>query len=491
MQKFKEVILSVLPITVIVLIAGLTIFRLDAVVMIRFALGALFIIIGLTIFLLGVDIGISPVGVHMGLSLPKSNKIWIVAVGGLFLGFFICIAEPDLNILAGQVEAVTSGLISKVLILVVVSVGMGVMLSLGLLRIVFNIPLYKVLTVTYLIILVFSFFSSSEFLAIAFDSSGATTGALAVPFILAVALGISSMKKDSKASEKDSFGLVGITSTGAILGVLILNAVTKTGNMTGRLAVGAYQNDSLMAPFLMKLPSVTKESIIALLPMFIIFIVLNLISFKLPKRQTHRILMGFIYATVGLIIFLTGVNAGFMDVGTEIGYKLAALENKQYLVIAGFILGFVTILAEPAVHVLTLQIEEVTSGYIKKSVVLTSLSIGVAFAVALSMIRIIVPGVHLWHYLLPGYIISIALTFITPKLFVGIAFDSGGVASGPMTATFILAFAQGAAQSIDTADVLADGFGMIAMVAMMPIIALQILGILYKIKSRKAGVRDG
>jgi hypothetical protein len=365
------------------------------------------------------------------------------------------------------------------------------MLSLGLLRIVFNIPLYKVLTVTYLIILVFSFFSSSEFLAIAFDSSGATTGALAVPFILAVALGISSMKKDSKASEKDSFGLVGITSTGAILGVLILNAVTKTGNMTGRLAVGAYQNDSLMAPFLMKLPSVTKESIIALLPMFIIFIVFNLISFKLPKRQTHRILMGFIYAAVGLIIFLTGVNAGFMDVGTEIGYKLAALENKQYLVIAGFILGFVTILAEPAVHVLTLQIEEVTSGYIKKSVVLTSLSIGVAFAVALSMIRIIVPGVHLWHYLLPGYIISIALTFITPKLFVGIAFDSGGVASGPMTATFILAFAQGAAQSIDTADVLADGFGMIAMVAMMPIIALQILGILYKIKSRKAGVRDG
>jgi hypothetical protein len=491
MQKFKEVILSVLPITVIVLIAGLTIFRLDAVVMIRFVLGALFIISGLTIFLLGVDIGISPVGVHMGLSLPKSNKIWIVAVGGLFLGFFICIAEPDLNILAGQVEAVTSGLISKVLILVVVSVGMGIMLSLGLMRIVYNIPLYKVLAVTYLVILVLSFFSSSEFLAIAFDSSGATTGALAVPFMLALALGISSVKKDSKASEKDSFGLVGITSTGAILGVLILNAVIKTDKMTGRLAVGAYTNDSLMAPFLMKLPSVIQESIIALLPMFIIFIVFNLISFKLPKRQTHKIFMGFIYAAVGLIIFLTGVNAGFMDVGTEIGYRLASLESKQYLVIAGFILGFVTILAEPAVHVLTLQIEEVTSGYIKKSVVLASLSIGVAFAVALSMIRIIVPGVHLWHYLLPGYIISIALTFITPKLFVGIAFDSGGVASGPMTATFILAFAQGAAQSIDTADVLADGFGMIAMVAMMPIIALQILGILYKIKSRKAGVKDG
>lgn len=490
-EKFKEVIFSVLPITLIVLIASLTIFDIEAVVIMRFVLGALLIIVGLTIFLLGVDIGISPVGVNMGLSLPKTNKIWIVAVGGLLLGFFICIAEPDLNILAGQVEMVTSGLISKTVILLVVSIGMGVMLSLGLMRIVYNIPLYKVLTVTYFIILVLSFFSSSEFLAIAFDSSGATTGALAVPFMLALALGISSVKKDSRASEKDSFGLVGITSTGAILGVLIMNAIAKTDKMAGTLSIGAYQDSSIIAPFLMKLPSAAKESIVALLPLFIIFLVFNRISFKLPIRQTHRILMGFIYAAIGLIIFLTGVNAGFMDVGTEIGYRLAALENKQFLVIAGFILGLVTILAEPAVHVLTLQIEEVTSGYIKKSVVLASLSIGVAFAVALSMIRIIVPGVQLWHYLLPGYIISIGLTFITPKLFVGIAFDSGGVASGPMTATFILAFAQGAAQAIDTADVLVDGFGMIAMVALMPIIALQILGILYKMKSRKAGVEDG
>ncbi len=490
-EKFKEVIFSVLPITLIVLIASLTIFDIEAVLIVRFILGAIFIIVGLTIFLLGVDIGISPVGVNMGLSLPKPNKVWIIAVGGLLLGFFICIAEPDLNILAGQVEMVTSGLISKVAILLVVSLGMGVMLSLGLVRIVFNIPLYKVLTVTYLVILVLSFFSTPEFLAIAFDSSGATTGALAVPFMLALALGISSVKKDSRASEKDSFGLVGITSTGAILGVLLMNAITKTDKMTGSLAIGAYQDSSVIAPFLRKLPYVTKESIIALLPLFIIFIVFNRISFRLPRRQTHRILMGFIYAAIGLILFLTGVNAGFMDVGTEIGYRLAAMEDKQYLVIAGFILGFVAILAEPAVHVLTLQIEEVTSGYIKRSVVLASLSLGVAFAVALSMIRIIIPGVQLWHYILPGYIISIALTYFTPKLFVGIAFDSGGVASGPMTATFILAFAQGAAQSIDTADVLVDGFGMIAMVALMPIIALQVVGLLYKMKSRKAGVKGG
>jgi hypothetical protein len=236
------------------------------------------------------------------------------------------------------------------------------------------------------------------------------------------------------------------------------------------------------------IPGLASESFIAILPLLVISFVSQKISFKLDKRAFSKILKGFIYTFIGLLIFLVGVNAGFMDVGIAVGFSLASLENKWYLIIIAFIIGFVTILAEPAVYVLTHQIEEVTGGYVKRKAVLISLSIGVGFAVALSVIRIIVPEIQLWHYLLPGYIIAIALSYFVPKLFVGIAFDAGGVATGPMTATFILAFTQGAAESIEWASVLKDGFGMISMVALTPIITLQILGLIFKIKSQKGGI---
>jgi len=212
------------------------------------------------------------------------------------------------------------------------------------------------------------------------------------------------------------------------------------------------------------------------------------VSFKLSKKALSKILKGIVYAFIGLVLFLSAVNAGFMEVGSIVGYGTASMENKFFVIFVGFLLGLVTILAEPAVHVLTHQIEEITSGYVKRGSVFLSLSIGVAFSVALTIIKIIVPGVKLWHYLLPGYIVAIALMQFVPGLFIGMAFDSGGVASGPMTATFILAFAQGVAEAIEGADVLLDGFGVIAMVALTPLIALQALGFIYKIKSRKGGL---
>lgn len=489
-DKLKEVLFSVLPITVIVLILHFTLIPLEAPVLFRFLLGALLIIIGLTIFLFGIDIGITPVGTLMGSTLAKSNKLWIIAIGGLILGFFISAAEPDLHILAGQVDTVTSGLISRFSFVVVVSIGIAIMLTIGLVRIVFNFPLYKLLTIVYFVILILSIFASPGFLAIAFDASGATTGALTVPFILALALGVSRMKKDSKASEKDSFGLVGITSAGAILGILIMNNFVDTDKISGSLGSSQYYSTSVISPFIRIMPKIAGESIIALLPIFIIFVVYQKISFKLHKKPFNRILKGFVYTFVGLTLFLSGVNAGFMDVGSEVGYRVAALDSKFYVVIIGFVLGLVTILAEPAVLILTHQIEDVTSGYVKRKAVMVSLSIGVGVAVALSMLRIIVPGIQLWHYLLPGFAISVALMYTVPELFIGIAYDSGGVASGPMTATFILAFAQGVAGSVESADVLADGFGMIAMVALTPIIALQILGFIFKTKSVKGGIKN-
>lgn len=490
LEKVKEVLFSVLPITLIVLILHFTLTPLSIPLLLRFILGALFIILGLSIFLFGVDIGISPLGDHIGTVISKSNKVWVIIVIGFILGFFISIAEPDLQILAAQVKDVTSGQIHNIAILLVVSVGIGALLVAGLIHIVYNVPLNKLLTILYGIILVLSFFVSPEFLAIGFDASGATTGALTVPFILALALGISVLKRDSKASENDSFGLVAITSTGAIIGVLLMGILTRVEGLSSVLSQSSADTELVWPVFAEKLPKIALESLMALLPLIIIFILFQIFAFKLTKKPFKKMLKGFLYTLLGLIIFLTGVNAGFMDVGKEIGAKIAEFDNKGYAIVVAFIIGFVTILAEPAVHVLTDQIETVTSGYIKRKLVLAALSIGVGLAVALSIIRIVVPDIQLWHYLLPGYIISITMSYFVPKLYVGIAFDSGGVASGPMTATFILAFTQGVANTIPDADVLKDAFGMIALVAMTPIITLQTLGLIVKIKARKRTVKE-
>ncbi len=482
-SKGKEVLYSVLPITILVLILNFTLVPLGAPVLFRFLLGAFLVVAGLAVFLLGVDIGITPIGNHMGSSITRSGKVWIVAAAGLVLGFFISVAEPDLHILAGQVDAVTSGQIPRLGIVAVVSAGIAIMLTLGLVRILFNIPLYKILIAVYLLIGGLAFFVSPEFLAISFDASGATTGALTVPFILALAVGVSVLKKDSKASEKDSFGLVAITSTGAILAVMAMSILSRTDRITGTVDIGIAESSSVFGPFVRLVPRMAAEVAVALLPILLLFLLLHRLSRRISRKAVNRTLIGLLFALIGLTLFLTGVNAGFMEVGSLVGFRLASLKSPVWLVAIGFLLGFVTVLAEPAVHVLTRQIEEVTSGYVRHRVVMTALSIGIGAAVALSMVRILIVDVKLWHFLLPGYAISLALTFFAPKLFVGMAFDSGGVSSGPMTATFILAFAQGAAHATEGADVLVDGFGMIAMVAMMPLITLQILGLYFKIKS--------
>ena len=486
--RFKEVLFSVLPITVIVLILNFTISPMETSLIIRFLIGSLLVVIGLTIFLLGVDIGITPLGDLTGSSLAKSNKLWIVLIGGLILGFFISIAEPGLMVLANQVNLVTSGQIPGISILIVVSIGLAIMLSLGFLRIFFNVPLYKVLMILYLIIFSMTIFASREFFAISFDASGATTGILAVPFILSLSVGISKLKKDSKASEKDSFGLVAIASTGAIMSVLLLDVFSKVNEFSSGLDSVTTDSNSIIRPFIDIIPDYLVESFMAILPLLLILLVLQKIFFKLKKKELRKLFTGFVFAFIGLFVFLIGVNAGFMDVATSIGNNLALMENKAYIIVIGFVLGVVTILAEPAVYVLTHQIEDVTSGYVKRKAVLVPLSVGVGVAVGLSVIRVLVPGIQLWHYLLPGYIICLLLMFFIPKLFVGIAFDAGGVATGPMTATFILAFIQGAANAFEGADVMADGFGMIAMVAMTPIITLEFLGLIYARKSKVKGV---
>ena len=487
--KLKEILFSVLPITIFALILGQTISPMTGSEIFSFLRGSLLVILGLTIFIIGVDLGISPIGRYLGASIVKSNKVWVLVLSGLFLGFMISIAEPALHILAGEVQFVTGGSMTRIEILVVVSVGLAIMLSLGFIRMVYNISLKTIFAILYGIILVLGIFAPIEIIAIAFDASGATTGTMTVPFILALAIGISAMRKDSKAAEAGSFGLLGVASAGAIISVLFMSVVNNTTITSGDL--GNISTSDIPISMFQRIILTSGEVLMALLPIMILFIVLQKMVFNLSKNKVNSIFKGLVYAYVGLVLFLIGVNTGFMDIGREVGYQLASMDNKLFLIVIGFFLGLTTILAEPAVYVLTHQIEEVTSGYVTRKSVLTFLGLGVGFAIAFSMIRIVVPGVQLWHFLLPGYLISLGLMYFIPELFVGIAFDSGGVASGPMTATFILAFTQGAADAVPGADILLDGFGMIAMVAMTPIIALQILGLIFKIKSGKVGVSNG
>lgn len=489
-DKLKEVLQSVLPITILVIILHFTIAPLPGIEFSRFLFGALLIIMGLAVFLFGVDIGIASIGNYLGKEIARSNSLKFVLVMGLILGFFISIAEPDLIILANQVSEVTDGAIPSTVLLVVVSVGIAFMMTIGLFRIVYRYPLRNIFFVIYTLIFLLAIFSSNDLFAIAFDASGSTTGALTVPFMLALATGVASLNHDSKSAEIDSFGLVGVASSGAILGVLILGLFTGDSGITGTLSVDVGAYTSWVVPFTDTLPHMALETVLSIAPILIIFVCYNLFVAK-RKMQTadfKRAMLGLLYLYVGLVLFLTGVNAGFLNVGRQLGMTIAGMDSKWPVLFIGLLLGLVVILAEPAVYVLTHQIEDVTNGSVKRSVVLVFLSVGVGLAVLLSVVRVLVPEILLWHYLVPGYIIALVLAFRVPNLFVGMAFDAGGVASGPMTATFILAFIQGVADITPHSNVLLDGFGMIAMVAMMPILSLQLLGAIYQQRSKKEGI---
>lgn len=482
LKQLKEVSISVLPITFLVIILNFTIVPIESEMIIRFIIGAIFVIIGLGIFLFGAHIGITPIGNLMGEFIARSNNVYIAGLFGFILGFLITVAEPDLLILAEQVNKASGGILSSTLIVIVVSLGVGVMVSVGLLRIIYGKPLNKLFTLVYLGIFFLGLNVSEEFLAISVDASGATTGAMTTPFILALGYGVSKIK-GGKTSEEDSFGMVGIASTGPIIAVMLMSIIKGLTNIQGN-PESLVLNTGILAPYLRIFPHFLKETIITLLPLFILFLIFNRFKFKLNKKSKNTILKGLFYTYIGLSLFLIGVNAGFMEVGQIMGEGIATY-NSWLLPIIGFLLGMVVVLAEPAVYILTEQIEEVTSGHIKKKVILIALSMGIAFAVSMSMLRIMKPSLKLWHFLLPGFAIAAFLSYKVPPIFVGIAYDSGGVASGPMTATFVLAFAQGAANAIPTANVLIDGFGVIAMVAMAPLVTLQVLGLIFKMKYKK------
>ncbi|NLC41303.1 MAG: DUF1538 domain-containing protein [Erysipelothrix sp.] len=477
MDKIREVLRTLMPVVAIVLILSFTIVDVSSDVLVRFLIGALMLLIGLGIFLYGVDISMGPIGTYMSREVATSKNVIRVLMISFLLGFLITVAEPDLLILGNQIEAASGGTLGSTLIVWIVSFGVGVVISLGVLSLLKGRPLNRFMSVIYAIIFVLALFVSEEFLAISFDASGATTGALTTPFILALSMGLSKMI-GGKSSEENSFGLVGVMSTGPILAILLLSIFTGQSNIQG--APGEYVfTEGVLGPIIEMLPHTFAESLFALMPISILFFLFIFFKFKLKKEEMLGIIKGLVLLVIGLALFLTGVNSGFMDMGRIIGMQLAEI-NHLLLIGVAFVMGLIVVLVEPAVHVLGEQIEEVTSGAIPTKIIKTTLSIGVGIAIALSMVRIVVPEVKLWYFLLPGFLISIYLSYRVKPIFVGIAYDAGGVASGPMTATFVLAFAQGAATSIPTANVLVDGFGIIAMVAMTPVLSIMILGMLFK-----------
>jgi len=482
LKKLREVVFTILPVMLLVLFFHIAVSPLEGELPVRFLIGSVVCIVGLTLFLLGVDVAIAPVGQLVGEHVAKSNRLWIVVAAGTFLGFVICVAEPDLLVLADQIETATGGAIQAWSVILSVSVGFGILVTFGFVRILFRIPLFIALAVIYGIIGILCLSLPAEMIAIAFDAAGSATGALTVPFILALGAGVAALHKSGKSAEKDAFGLVALSASGAVAGIVFLAVFTGDFTILGP-GTEAGPVHGILAPFLSQFMTMAWQGALMLSPIVLVFVFGNRIHFHLRRRATANILKGFVFAWLGFVLFLTGVNAGFMDAGRRIG-ELLAVESPLFTGVFAFLLGFFTVLAEPAVSVLTHQIEDVTAGSIGRRLVSTTLSIGVGFALLLNVVRILTPGFQLWHILLPGYAVALGLMAFCPRLFIAIGFDAGSVASGPICATFIFAFSQGIAFG-GTAGNIGDLFGLVALVALTPIVAIEILGILYRLKSNR------
>lgn len=477
-EKLTEALNSVLPIIGIVMILCFTIAPISTSILLCFLMGAAMIVIGTMFFTLGAEISMTPMGERLGTAITKSKKLGIIIVLGFVLGFIITISEPDLSVLAEQVPSIPN----RTLILSV-ALGVGVFLVIALLRMLFSIALPHMLILFYLLAFVLTLFVPQSFLAVAFDSGGVTTGPMTVPFIMAFGIGISAIRNDRHASD-DSFGLVALCSIGPILAVLILGMIYRPADSAYIPPVLPDINNSveLWQMFCIGLPAYIREIAVSLFPIILFFGIFQITVLKLTKRNLRKIVVGLAYTYIGLVLFLTGANVGFIPAGNYLGQVIASLDYNWVIVLIGMIIGFFIVKAEPAVYVLNKQVEEITDGAIPARAMSISLSIGVAVSLGIAMLRVLT-GVSILWFIIPGYAIALGLSFFVPKIFTAIAFDSGGVASGPMTATFLLPFAQGACTAVG-GNIVTDAFGVVAMVAMTPLITIQILGMIYQIKQR-------
>ena len=477
-EKLKEAAASVLPVTAIVAVLCLALVRVDVGLMLSFLLGSGLLILGMGLFTLGAELSMSRIGNLIGAKMTKSRKLWFILAVSLLLGVAITMAEPDLQVLATNVPA-----IDKTVLIVTVSVGVGLFLMLCMVRILFSVSLRLLLIVFYALLFLGAFLSDAGFLSVAFDSGGVTTGPMTVPFIMALGVGVASIRSDENA-KADSFGLVALCSIGPVMAVMLLGAIYPTDTQADvNMVIGGFETTvELGGAYLRSLPTYMLEVAMALLPIFVFFLLFQVFSLRLRRLPLTKIVMGVGYTFLGLVLFLTGVNVGFSPLGYVLGKELVTSGLSALLIPLAMLMGWFIIDAEPAVHILNKQVEELTSGAISAKAMGLSLSVAVALANGLAMVRVLT-GLPILYFLLPGYAVALGLSFFVPRTFTAIAFDSGGVASGPLTATFMLPLAMGACTARG-GNVMTDAFGLVALVAMMPLITVQVMGGIYVLKSR-------
>ena len=476
-NKIVEALISALPITAIVYIMALIpAFDITTGQIGTFTVGAVMLIVGIGFFNLGADLAMTPMGAHVGAGLSKQRKLGLLLAVCFVLGLLITVAEPDLQVLANQLKSVMNGTV----LIWTVGIGVGAFLVFAILRVVFKQWLSTLLMLFYMLLFALALMLMEQgkqpLLPAAFDSGGVTTGPITVPFIMALCVGISNILGDRR-SQENSFGMVALCSIGPILAVLILGVVSD-GQFDYQYRI---EDAGILEVMGHQAWNIAK----ALGLILVFFLVCQFTFLKLSKRQLLKIGMGVIFTYVGLVLFLTAVEVGFLPIGYQLGNSLGQL-NKWLLIPLGLVMGILVVLAEPAIHVLNSQVEEVTGGYVTKKSMLMGLCIGVGAAIALSMIRIVF-DFSLIYYIIPGYFISLALSLFVPPVYTAIAFDSGGVASGPMTSGFILPFAVGACMGVQGSEaVLRDAFGVVALVAMAPLITIQLLGFKAIVANRVA-----
>ena len=477
-EKIRESLVSVLPIIAIVTVLCLFLVPMQPNLLLTFLIGALMIVVGLGLFSLGAERSMTIIGNKIGTALTKIGKLPVILLVAFALGVAVTVAEPDLQVLADTVPN-----IDKTVLLLAVGIGVGIFMVVCMLRILYGINLRWVLLGCYVVIFALAAFTDRDFLCIAFDSGGVTTGPMTVPFILALGVGISHVRSDRQA-EADSFGLVSLCSIGPILSVLLLGFFSEDSGGTAEITRVSFDSTTgIGTAFVQALPVYMKEMAMAMLPIVAIFVLFQLFVFRMNTRSFGKIFVGILYTYIGLVLFLAGVNVGFSSLGAELGAALVESGKEWLLIPLAAVLGWFIISAEPAVAVLEKQIEEVSAGTIPGKAIKLSLSIAIALAMALAMLRV-VTGISILWFLVPGYAIALGLSFFVPNIYTAIAFDSGGVASGPMTATFMLQFMVGVSIALG-GNVLTDAFGIVAMVAMMPLLSIQVVGFYYQRKAEK------
>lgn len=472
--KLKETLISVVPIVITVLILNFTAVPLGSHLG-SFLIGSLLLVAGLSLFLGGVDISMVPVGQKLGSVMASRKSLPLVLVLGFVIGFGVTFAEPDVSVLANRISALNPGMNSRTLTFMI-AVGLGLFIDLGLFRALKGLSLRSVIITAYLVVFVLVYFTGQNTASMAFDSSGATTGPLAVPFVLAMGLGVSNSIRGKTDS---AFGLTGIASIGPVLAVCLLALGMGESSAVQEATTGAVQAVTFSHVFV----HVLRNTLVGFSPLLAIIMVLQLTLLKFPRIRFRNICFGLFYSFVGIVLFLSGVEYGFSEVGVMIGKTLSEGYPFFVLLLVSLVFGAIVVLAEPAVWVLTDQIENVSAGRIRKRQVMVFMCMGVSAAVALAMLRVHF-SINYLYFVFGGVGIALILSFFSPSLFTGIAFDSGGVASGPLSTSFLLSVAIGASDSPEMS------FGLVGLIAISPLITLQILGIIFRVKEKKTDRRE-